>query len=152
INDVINDKGERIALSSGNGEIHLIGPKDRAVETLSVPNGAVLMVPNGAAGQPGTVLCKWDPHITPIIAKVPGKIRFHEIVEGQTLRKEREATTGAERWVIMEHKGDLHPSIQIEDDGGKVISTEFMPERAFLEVREGLKVSAGTLLAKMPRE
>ncbi len=27
-----------------------------------------------------------------------------------------------------------------------------MPEKAFLEVREGMKVSAGTLLAKTPRE
>src|SRR5262245_39336761 len=66
INDVINDRGERIALSSGTGEIHVMGPKDRSLETFMVPNGAVLMVPNGAAVQPGTVLIKWDPHITPI--------------------------------------------------------------------------------------
>src|SRR5207237_1539156 len=33
INDVINDRGERIALSSGTGEIHVMGPKDRSLET-----------------------------------------------------------------------------------------------------------------------
>src|SRR5437868_4865429 len=68
INDVINDKGERIALSSGTGEIHVVGPKERILETFSVPNGAVLMMPNGTTVQPNTVLIKWDPHITPIIS------------------------------------------------------------------------------------
>ena len=97
ITDVINDKGERIALSSGTGEIAVMGPKDRVLETFSVPNGSVLMVPSGAQVQPNTVLIKWDPHITPIITDKGGKVRLVEIVEGQTLRKDRDETTGAER-------------------------------------------------------
>ena len=55
------------------------------------------------------------------------------------LRKERDDATGAERWVIMEHKGDLHPQIVIEDDRGQILTTYYMPEKAFLEVREGMK-------------
>jgi DNA-directed RNA polymerase subunit beta' len=152
INDVINDRGERIALSSGTGEIHVMGPKDRSLETFPVPNGAVLMVANGAQVQPGTVLVKWDPHITPILTDKGGKVRLVEIVEGETLRKDRDETTGAERWVIMEHKGDLHPRVELEDEHGKIVGAFHIPERAFLEVREGTKVAPGTLLAKMPRE
>jgi DNA-directed RNA polymerase subunit beta' len=52
----------------------------------------------------------------------------------------------------MEHKGDLHPQIVIENDRGQILATYYMPEKAYLEVREGNKVSAGTLLAKTPRE
>jgi DNA-directed RNA polymerase subunit beta' len=52
----------------------------------------------------------------------------------------------------MEHKGDLHPQIIIEDDRGQILISYYMPEKAYLEVREGQKVSAGTLLAKTPRE
>ena len=53
----------------------------------------------------------------------------------------------------MEHKGDLHPQIVIEDDRGADASTcYYMPEKAHLEVREGEKVAAGTMLAKTPRE
>jgi DNA-directed RNA polymerase subunit beta' len=52
----------------------------------------------------------------------------------------------------MEHKGDLHPQIIIADERGQILATYYMPEKAFLEVREGMKVSAGTLLAKTPRE
>jgi DNA-directed RNA polymerase subunit beta' len=151
IKDVINDKGERIALAR-NGEVKIIGARDKELESYAVPNGAVLLVEDGAEVREKQVLCKWDPHITPIIAECGGKIRFDEIVEDQTLRKERDEVTGAERWVILEHKGDLHPQIVIEDDRGQILATYYMPEKAYLEVREGNKVSAGTLLAKTPRE
>jgi DNA-directed RNA polymerase subunit beta' len=153
IKDVINDKGERIALSR-TGEVDVVDPKnkDKVLESYAVPNGAVLHVEDGATANVGTLLCKWDPHITPIIAEVSGKIRFDEIEEEHTLRKERDKDTGAERWVIMEHKGDLHPQVLIEDDRGQILMSYYMPEKAFLEVRDGQKVSAGTLLAKTPRE
>src|SRR5262249_14594846 len=115
IKDVLNDKGERVALTR-NGEIKIVGAKDRELESYAVLNGAILMVENGQQVHEKQILCKWDPHITPIISECPGKIRFDEIVEDQTLRKERDEATGAERWVIMEHKGDLHPQVVIEDD------------------------------------
>jgi DNA-directed RNA polymerase subunit beta' len=151
ITAVINDKGDRIALTR-NGEITVVGPKDRVLETYVVPNGAVLKVEEGQQVIPGQVVCNWDPHIIPILADTGGRIRFEDIVEGETLRKERDQSTGAERWVIMEHKGDLHPQIIIEDDRGQSLVFFYMPEKAYLEVREGQKVSAGTLLAKTPRE
>jgi DNA-directed RNA polymerase subunit beta' len=59
---------------------------------------------------------------------------------------------GSERWVIAEHKGDLHPQIVIEDDRGQSLAFYYIPEKAHLEVREGQIVSAGTMLAKTPRE
>jgi DNA-directed RNA polymerase subunit beta' len=151
VTKVVNDKGERIALTR-NGEIVILGPKERILESFAVPNGAVLQVDEGQQVQPGQVLCKWDPHIIPILADEGGKVRFEDIVEGETLRKERDQATGAERWVIMEHKGDLHPQIIIEDDRGQSLVFFYMPEKAYLEVRQGQKVSAGTLLAKTPRE
>ena len=52
----------------------------------------------------------------------------------------------------MEHKGDLHPQVVLEDDGGKILDFYYMPEKAYIEVNEGQTVSAGTLLAKTPRE
>src|SRR5262249_50860449 len=111
-----------------------------------------LLVDAGQTVQPGTILCRWDPHVTPILAEVGGRVRFEEIVEGETLRKERDQATGAERWVIMEHKGDLHPQIVIEDERGQSLIAYHPPEKAPLEVREGDVVTAGRVLAKTPRE
>jgi DNA-directed RNA polymerase subunit beta' len=148
---VTNDKNERIALCR-NGEVQVRGPKGQVLEQFSVPNGARILVEEGATVAPGQRICHWEPHITPIVADRGGKVRFDEIVEGETLRKERDMATGREALVIMEHKGDLHPQIVIEDDRGQPLITYYMPEKAFLEVREGQKVLAGSLLAKTPRE
>jgi DNA-directed RNA polymerase subunit beta' len=147
---VVNDQGQRMALTR-NGELLIMAGKDRILENYSVPNGSMLMVEEGQAVQPGQLLIKWDPHMVPILAEVGGKVRFDEIVEGETLRRERDPG-GAERWVIMEHKGDLHPQIVIEDDRGQSLAFYYVPEKAHLEVRESQKVSAGSLLAKTPRE
>jgi hypothetical protein len=132
ITAVINDQGQRVALTR-NGELLVMGPKDRIMENFSIPNGAILMVEEGQNIQPGQSLCKWDPHMIPILAEVGGKIRFDEIEEGETLRKERDPS-GLERWVIMEHKGDLHPQIVIEDERGQSLEVHYIPEKAHLEV------------------
>jgi DNA-directed RNA polymerase subunit beta' len=150
VNAVVNDQGQRMALTR-NGELHVMGPKERILESFSVPNGSTLLVEEGQTVQPGQLLVEWDPHMIPILAEVGGKVRFDEIVEGDTLRKERDPG-GAERWVINEHKGDLHPQVVIEDDRGQSLTFYYVPEKAHLEVREGQKVSAGSLLAKTPRE
>src|SRR5438445_4642949 len=150
ITAVVNDQNERVALTR-NGEILIVNPKGISLESYSVTNGAILLVEEGQQVQPSQVLCKWDPHMTPILAEVGGRIRFDEIEEGETLRKERDPS-GLERWVIMEHKGDLHPQIVIEDDRGQSLAFYYVPERAHLEVRPGQTVSGGTLLAKTPGE
>src|SRR5207302_11065799 len=82
-------KKTRVALTR-NGELLIMGPKDRILENFSIPNGATLLVEEGQTIQPGQLLCKWDPHMIPILAEVGGRIRFDEIVEGETLRKERD--------------------------------------------------------------
>jgi DNA-directed RNA polymerase subunit beta' len=151
--EIKDEKGvvrSKVALTR-NGELFVMGPKERILETYGVPNGSTLLVEEGQQIQPGQLLVKWDPHMTPILAERGGRIRYEEIVEGETLRKERDPG-GAERWVIMEHKGDLHPQIVIEDERGQSLEVHYVPEKAHLEVREGDQVMAGTLLAKTPRE
>jgi DNA-directed RNA polymerase subunit beta' len=134
-----------------NGEIVLLDAKGRELDKYSVPNGATLKVKDGQQVNPGTIMCQWDPHVTPILAEVGGKIRFEDITPGETLRKERDPG-GSERWMIMEHKGDLHPQVIVEDDKGQILDVYYIPEKAHLEVREGDKIHAGKILAKTPRE
>lgn len=150
VNAVTNDKGERVALTR-NGMMYIMGPKDQPLEDFSIPNGTILLVEDGQQVAAGTSLCKWDQHSIPILSEVGGRVRFDEIIEGETLRKERDLV-GAERWVIAEHKGDLHPQVVIEDDRGQSLAFYYVPEKAHLMVREGQTVSAGSLLAKTPRE
>jgi DNA-directed RNA polymerase subunit beta' len=90
--------------------------------------------------------------MTPILAEMPGKVRFEDIIENKTMRKEYDSVTRIKRTVIIEHKGDLHPQLIIEDKTGKIQGLYPIPEKAHIEVEEGSTVTAGALLAKTPRE
>ncbi|MCI0378529.1 MAG: DNA-directed RNA polymerase subunit beta', partial [Gemmataceae bacterium] len=146
-----NDKNETVSLAR-NGQIHILGGKDRILDEYSVPYGAELFVLDGQQINPAQIICRWDPHRIPILAERGGRIRYEDIVEGETLRKEKDAHMQTERWVIAEHKGELHPQLVIEDERGQLLETHPIPEKAYLEVREGQTVFAGSLLAKTPRE
>ncbi len=60
--------------------------------------------------------------------------------------------SGHVRRTIIEHKGDLHPQVIVVDAEGKTLDYKYIPERASIEVNDGQMISAGTLLAKTPRE
>jgi DNA-directed RNA polymerase subunit beta' len=147
---VVDDEGKRIALSR-NGEVHILDPKGRELEKYDVPNGSEMKVDDGQQVARGAVLCEWDPHNTPILTEVGGKVRFEDIVEGETMKLEIDAA-GHKRRTIIEHKGDLHPQIIIEDAEGKILDFYHIPERASVEVEEGQTLGAGALVAKTPRE
>src|SRR5262249_53908614 len=135
------------------GEVVLLRGKDGpVVERYAVPNGAEVFVTEGQEVAQGATLVKWDPHSIPIISEHGGTVRVEDIKEGGTLRKEPDRATGVERLTIMEHKGDLHPKVDIVDDRGAILVGYLIPERANLQVLNGQKISAGTLLAKTPRE
>jgi len=94
---------------------------------------------------------QWDPHSIPILAEVAGKVRFEDVVEGETLRVEKDPS-GHLRRMVMEHKGVYHPQIVIEDESGQIQEFYYLPEKAYIEVAPGEVVKAGHVLAKTPRE
>ncbi|MCC7084190.1 MAG: DNA-directed RNA polymerase subunit beta' [Pirellulales bacterium] len=147
---VRNDAGEQIVLTR-NGELVILDPKGRELDKYEVPAGAVLRVDENQEVRPGQVLCEWDPHSIPILAEVTGKARYEDVIEGETMRIEKDPS-GHVRRMVMEHKGDMHPQVVLEDDSGKILDFYYLPEKAYIEVEEGQMVSAGTLLAKTPRE
>ncbi|HHT9106644.1 MAG TPA: DNA-directed RNA polymerase subunit beta' [Candidatus Wujingus californicus] len=148
---VKNPQGKNVAINS-NGEILLIDSKGRQIDKHTVVLGAEVLLKENNNVAMHQVLARWDPHMIPILSEMAGKVRFEDIVLGKTLRQESDVTTGVKRKVIMEHKGDLHPQIIIEDATGKILGLYPIPEKAHIEVEEGDKVIAGTLLAKTPRE
>ena len=135
-----------------NGEIAIMDEKDQELECYAVPLGATVLVENGSKMKAKAKICQWDPHNIPIIAERAGRIRFEDIVEGETMKREKEPGSNIRRMVIMEHKGDLHPQIVIEDESGNPIGLYPIPEKAHIEVKDSKKVKAGALLAKTPRE
>ena len=173
INAVSFDRGDgstQVVALKRNGEIAILDPKDRELDRFKVPYGGTILVKDGQKVKMGVMLFKWDPHRTPILAEVPGLIRFVDIVEGETVQTEElkiktaklkikdseedaaspQART-VERPVVIEHKGDKHPQIIIEDASGKILDVHYLPAGARIEVAEGQHVQAGQLLAHQPR-
>jgi DNA-directed RNA polymerase subunit beta' len=109
-------------------------------------------VTEGQEIKESSLLCSWDPHHNPILAEVGGIVRYEDILEGKTYRVERDTDTKVQRKVMIEHKGDLHPQIMIEDENGNRLAINPVPEKAYIEVENGQRVTAGMLLAKTPRE
>ncbi len=134
------------------GELLVVDQKDRELERHAVPLGALVHVKEGDEIKEHQVLCSWDPHHNPILAEVGGIVRYEDILEGKTFRTERDAETKVQRKVMIEHKGDLHPHLIIEDDKGNRLAITPVPEKAYIEVDIGQRVVAGTMLAKTPRE
>ncbi len=151
LNVVKNTKGQTVALTR-NGEIHILDEKGRQVERVAVPAGALILVEENGKVTPKKPLAKWDPHMIPILAEVTGRVRFEDIVENKTMRQEIDPVSRVRRKVIIEHKGDLHPQVVLQDEAGNILGAYPIPEKAFIEVSEGNWISAGTLLAKTPRE
>jgi DNA-directed RNA polymerase beta' subunit len=134
-----------------SGEITLLDEKGRELERFKVPYGAVMQVGDGQEVSTGQRLFSWDPHRTPILAEVSGIVRLVDIVDGETIRIEEERRGQSGRPVIIEHKGDKHPQIIIEDSQGKILDVHYLPAKARIEVTEGQEVQAGQLLARQPR-
>jgi DNA-directed RNA polymerase subunit beta' len=147
---VRNEEGINIVLTR-NGEISVLDPKGRELEKYEVPTGARLNVEENQEVKTGQVLCEWNPHKIPILAEVSGKIRYDDIIEGETMRLEKDPS-GNIRRSIIDHRGDYHPQIVVEGPDGKPLDVYYLPERAVITVAEGSKVSAGTEIAETPRE
>ncbi|MEM8733163.1 MAG: helix-hairpin-helix domain-containing protein, partial [Planctomycetota bacterium] len=147
---VTNEQGVQIVLTR-NSQIVLLDPKGREIEKYDIPAAASLKVAEDDVVESNTALCEWNPHKIPIICEVGGKVRFDDVVEGETMRLERDPSGGL-RQQIVDHKGDLHPQIVLEDAEGNPLDVYYLPERAEISVEEGATVAPGTELAQMPRE
>ena len=150
IRSVVNAEGRNVVLAR-NGEVVILDPKERELERYVIPNGATLMVAEDDEVKSGQVVCQWDPHSVPILAEVGGRVRLEDCIEGKSIRSDKEVS-GNVRRTIIEHKGDLHPQIIIEDSSGKILDFYYLPERATVDVEDGSQITAGQVLAKNPRE
>ncbi|HEY6166385.1 MAG TPA: DNA-directed RNA polymerase subunit beta'', partial [Verrucomicrobiae bacterium] len=144
------EDGNNIVLNK-NGNVTIHADDGRELETHTVVIGAVISVKHGGKVKKGETFVQWDPYNVPILSEKAGKVKFHDIIEGVTMKQEVDETTGQEAMVIIEHKEDLHPSILIAEDRGEAVANYPIPSGAHIVVEEGHKIVPGTLLAKTPR-
>ncbi|MAO22491.1 MAG: DNA-directed RNA polymerase subunit beta' [Phycisphaerae bacterium] len=133
-----------------NGELAILDPDGKELEKTKIPYGGFIYCKNGETIKRGSTLVKWDPHRTPILAEKSGRVEFVDIEIGETVREE-DAGRGQKALVVIEHKGDLHPQINIVDDDGNILDFHYLPAKARLEVADGEEIGAGHMVARQPR-
>jgi DNA-directed RNA polymerase subunit beta' len=134
-----------------NSEVAVLDDKGRELERFKVPYGAFIYAKNGDKVKKGQPLVKWDPFRTPILAEKGGVVRYVDIEIGETAREE-DAGQGRKALVVIEHKGDLRPQINIVDPDGNILDFHHLPAKARIEVRDGEEIRAGQMLARQPRQ
>ncbi|MCC6660405.1 MAG: DNA-directed RNA polymerase subunit beta' [Phycisphaerales bacterium] len=133
-----------------NGELAVVDAKGRELEKFKVPYGGYILVKEGEDVKRGQPLVKWDPHRVPILAEKDGAVQFKDIEVGETVREE-DAGKGQKALVVIEHKGDLHPQINVVDAQGNILDFHYLPAKARIEVKDGQAIKAGHMLARQPR-
>src|SRR6185295_877919 len=120
------EDGNNIVLNK-NGNISILSDDGRELENHVVVIGSVISVKDGGKIKKGETFVQWDPYNVPILSEKAGKIKFHDIIEGVTMKQEMDETTSQEAMVVIEHKEDLHPQIIISDDKGEVVANYPIP-------------------------
>ncbi|MSU56878.1 MAG: DNA-directed RNA polymerase subunit beta' [Pedosphaera sp.] len=145
------EDGNNIVLNK-NGTVSILADDGRELENHTVVIGAVIAAGDGSKVKKGETFVQWDPYNVPILSEKAGKVKFHDIIEGVTMKQEVDETTQQEAMVVIEHKEDLHPQIIISNDRGEVVANYPIPSGAHIVLNEGDKIVAGTLMARTPRK
>ena len=155
-----NDKNELVVMNRRGGEFAIVSKTGRERERFPVIFGTHLVVKDGQNVKTGDLLATWDPFATPIITEVSGIVKFGDIIAGKTMQEKVDPVTGKSSRTVIESKSvEEIPRISIKGKDGKTIrlSTSkgvaryLLPVNAILLVEEGDEVTAGTVIAKLPR-
>jgi DNA-directed RNA polymerase subunit beta' len=159
--NTVESRGQDLVVMNRNGEVHVLDEQARSRGKYPVPYGAHLKVRDGSVVKRGDLLAEWDPFSIPILAEVDGTAKYGDIIEGKTMQEQVDEVTGLSRKVIVEFKGaNYRTRVSIKDSKGKTVKIPgtnavaryLLPVGVNLVVSEGDRVSAGDIVAKIPRE
>ncbi len=160
LHSVTNVAGFEIVMNR-NAEITVVDEQGVDRERLPVPYGAELKVADGDKVEPGTVIGDWDAFSIPIVAEVNGKIKYGDVIEGDTMQERVDQVTGKVSRVITHATTAKHssPRISLKDGRGRTLKLPNKHDARYplsvgsvINIDEGEEVTAGTVVAKIPRE
>ena len=161
---VTNSKGELVVIAR-SGEVVIHDEHGRERERHKVPYGATLTVKTDQSVKAGAILATWDPLTRPIITEFAGRARFENVEEGLTVAKQVDEVTGLSTLVVIDPKRRgaakvVRPQVKLIDAAGnevKIPGTDHsvtigFPVGALVQVRDGMDVGPGEVLARIPIE
>jgi DNA-directed RNA polymerase subunit beta' len=142
-----------IVVMNRNGMLVIQDEQGREKERYQIVYGARLRVKDGQDVERGEKLVEWDPYTLSILAEVDGRVAYGDIVEGVTMQEEVDEQTGLSQKVVIDHYDEKRqPRISVKDAENTTQGRYLLPAGAHVLVVEGEMVSAGDVVAKIPRE
>ena len=126
--------------------------------------GTTLFVSEGQKVERGDKLFEWDPYTLPIIAEKSGTAKYVDLVSGLAVRDETDDATGMTQKIVIDWRtapkgNDLKPEIILVGEDGEPIRNDAgnpvtypMSVDAVLSVEDGENITAGDVVARIPRE
>jgi len=156
----VQNKEGTLVVVNRNANIAILDHRGREVEHYQVPYGAGVFVKDGDPVKARQPFAEWDPFNTFILTDESGVVQLHDVVIGLTMEEVQDEFTGLISQVVIEPKDEkMQPRIEVvhpakKDKSGKpqLLRRYYLPSGAHLETKGEDKVSAGDVLAKIPRE
>jgi DNA-directed RNA polymerase subunit beta' len=149
----VHSREGAMVVMNRNGMLVIQDEQGREKERYQIVYGARLKVKDGQKLERGEKLVEWDPYTLSILAEVPGRVAYGDIVEGITVQEEVDEQTGLSQKVIIDHHDEKRqPRISVKDENNVTAGRYLLPAGAHISVVEGEAVSPGDAIAKIPRE
>jgi len=121
------------------------------LQRADVPYASVLHVSPEQSVQKGQEICSWDPYARHILSTQPGRVRWVDLTENETYRRERIEEVQQDEYIVIETSNRfLSPAIQILNAYDEPIETYSLPVGARITVADGAEVPAGHIIARTP--
>jgi len=151
----VNKEDGALIVINRTGAINVEEEDGAEIQILpNIPYGAQVTKKEGSKVKSGERFVSWDPHYTPILTDIDGKVHFVDVIQGITMKEDVDPVTGIAQMLITEHREELHPMIQIKDDKNKTKAQYALSAGAIISrdiMEQGTNVKAGQILARLPR-
>ena len=162
--NLIEDSKKNIIVMGRNTELSIEDKNGIQLGIYKVIYGSKLFFKDGDMIEKGKKIAEWDPYTLPVIAETSGVVNYMDLVEGTSLTETMDDSTGISSksvtdWKSLSKSTELKPRLTLRNDKGEVVKKAdgnvaryFLVPDSILSVKDGQNVSAGDVLARLPKE
>ena len=162
--NLIEDSKKNIIVMGRNTQISIEDDNKIQLAIYKVNYGSKLFFKDGDKIEKGKKIAEWDPYTLPVIAETSGIINFMDLVEGVSLTETLDDATGISAksvtdWKSLSKNSELKPRLTLRNEKGEIIKKAdgnearyYLVPDTILSVKDGQKVFAGDVLARLPKE
>ena len=162
--NLIEDSKKNIIVMGRNTQLSIEDDQERQLGIYKVNYGSKLFFKDGDMIDKGKKIAEWDPYTLPVIAETGGIVNYMDLMEGSSLTETLDDATGLSSksvtdWKSLSKNSDLKPRITLRNDKGEIIKKAdgnearyYLVPDTVLSVKDGQKISAGDVLARLPKE